>query len=99
MNNWNDSLAYHFARKLYKNDTDIFGPYLAGLHNASDWPTNQIDGATAFFGADVLKADGSVETGTGNGPPTGPDQPPTVCKSSTLLNNEAIAKDNSYVAA
>src|SRR5258705_12850918 len=49
MNNWTDSLAIHYARQLYNADAHLFGPYLAALHNAVDWPMNQIDGATAFF--------------------------------------------------
>ena len=52
MNNWIDSLAVHYSRQLYAADSDHFGPYLAKLHTAADWSTNQIDGAMAFFAAE-----------------------------------------------
>jgi hypothetical protein len=71
MNNWTDSIAIHYARKLYKSDSQVFGPYLARLHSAVSWPTNQINGATAFFRAEVLNGDRL----------TGPEQPPTLCES------------------
>ncbi|MCU1378177.1 MAG: Carbohydrate binding family 6 [Acidimicrobiales bacterium] len=74
MNNWTDSVAVHYARQLYGADTERFGPYLAAMHNAVDWPTNQIDGATAFIRAKVLDAAGGDQ-------PTGPDRPPARCAS------------------
>jgi hypothetical protein len=54
MSNWTDFLAIHQARQLYPKDTHLFGPYLAALHGGVDWTTPQIDGATAFFHAEVL---------------------------------------------
>jgi GH15 family glucan-1,4-alpha-glucosidase len=83
MNNWTDSLAIHYSRQLYKADTDNFGPYLAALHNSADWTTNQIDGATAFFGADVV----------GGGGLTGPERPPTTCKSSGEVKGDDAPVD------
>jgi GH15 family glucan-1,4-alpha-glucosidase len=72
MNNWNDSVAIHYARQLYNIDSHVFGPYLVALHNRVDWPTNQINGATAFFRADVVNG----------GKLTGPERAPTFCESS-----------------
>lgn len=84
MNNWTDSVAIHYSRELHRGDLRLFGPYLAGLHNAVDWPVNQIDGATAFFGAEVLD---------GNGQPTGPELPPTLCESSGEVKGDAAAAE------
>ena len=83
MNNWTDSLAIHYARQLYKDDPRLFGPYLAALHNAVDWPVNQIDGATAFFSAEVL--DGAQLTG--------PERPPTLCESSGEVTGDDAPAD------
>ena len=59
MNNWGDTLAVHYARQLNKSDPEILGPYMSALNNSADWATNQIDGATAFFGADVVGGGGA----------------------------------------
>lgn len=83
MNNWTDLLAIHYARKLYAKDSHLFGPYLSALHSAVDWPVNQIDGATAFFHADVL--DGS----SGGAP----EQPPTLCDSSGEVKGDDAPAD------
>ena len=37
------------AAVLFNKDTDAFGPYLSGLHYASDWATNQLDYGTMWF--------------------------------------------------
>ncbi|MDB6015090.1 MAG: Carbohydrate binding family 6 [Gammaproteobacteria bacterium] len=79
MSNWTDFLAIHQARQLYPKDTHLFGPYLAALHGGVDWTTPQIDGATAFFHAEVL---GGASSGDGQGSLTGSEQPPTLCESS-----------------
>lgn len=63
MNNWADSVAIHYARQLYQADQEHFGPYLAALHGAADWTMNQIDGATAFFGTEVLDGTGASSSG------------------------------------
>jgi hypothetical protein len=76
MNNWTDSVAIHYARQLYPKDSHLFGPYLSVLRSAVDWQVNQIDGATAFFHAEVL------DGGNGKGQLTGPERPPTLCESS-----------------
>jgi hypothetical protein len=70
LNNWSDALAIHYSRQLAKDDSRLFGPYLSGLHDALDWPVNQIDGATAFFRADIA-----------GGGSNGAEQPPTLCES------------------
>jgi GH15 family glucan-1,4-alpha-glucosidase len=73
MNNWTDSLAVHYARQLSPADPHLFGPYLAGLHSAIDWPVNQIDGATAFIRTEIIDADGASP---------GSERPPALCESS-----------------
>ena len=86
MNNWTDSVAVQYARQLYPKDSHPFGPYLVALHSAADWPVNQIDGATAFFHAQVLNPDGSVAAGA---QPTGPEKPATLCQSSGAAPGDA----------
>lgn len=50
MNNWDDMLAMHMASKLHPADTNqMYGPRLAELRYAGDWPTNQIVDATGYF--------------------------------------------------
>lgn len=50
MNNWSDTIAIHMASKLHPAHTDTqYGPRLAELHFAGDWPTNQIVDATGYF--------------------------------------------------
>jgi hypothetical protein len=83
MNNWTDSVAIHYARQLYKADSNLFGPYLAALHNAVDWPVNQIDGATAFFRAEIV----------GGGQLTGPERPSTLCESSGEVKGDDAPVD------
>jgi hypothetical protein len=78
MNNWGDTLAVHYARQLNKSDPEILGPYMSALNNSADWATNQIDGATAFFGADVVGGGGQI----------GPDKPPTTCQSSGQVTGD-----------
>jgi hypothetical protein len=87
INNWNDAVAIHYARKLYPKDSELFGPYLAALHNAADWPVNQIEGATAFFRAEV------VSDGSDNRQPTGPERPPTFCPSSGEVKGDDLPAD------
>jgi hypothetical protein len=77
MNNWSDSLAIHYARQLYPKDSHVFGPYLVALRSKADWTVNQIDGATAFFHAEVLGGNTSA-----SGQPNGPERPVTLCESS-----------------
>jgi hypothetical protein len=89
MNNWTDSLAIHYARQLHAADPEQFGPYLAAVHSAVDWPMNQIDGATAFFGAEVLDQSGSAS----GGQLTGPERPPTLCESSGEVKGDDLAAD------
>jgi hypothetical protein len=85
MNNWVDTVAIHQARQLYKKDTHLFGPDLVALQSAIDWPVNQIDGATAFFHADVVG-------GGDNGQITGSDDSASPCESSgTVQGDDAAA--------
>jgi hypothetical protein len=79
MNNWTDTVAVHYARQLYPKDSHLFGPYLAALHNGIDWTVSQIDGAAAFFHADVLN---NNDNGYGTKQLTGPERAPTLCESS-----------------
>ncbi len=89
MNNWTDSVAVHYARQLYAADSHLFGPYLARLHGAVDWTTNQIDGATAFFGAEVLDEGGAASSEQ----PTGPERPMTLCESSGEVRGDDAEAD------
>jgi GH15 family glucan-1,4-alpha-glucosidase len=91
MNNWTDFLAIHYARQLYPKDSHLFGPYLAAMHSAVDWPVNQIDGASAFFHAEVLQPNGS---GSSQGQPTGPERPPTLCESSGQPKGDGAPADS-----
>lgn len=77
MNNWADTLAIHQARQIYKKDTHLFGPYLVELHSAIDWPVSQIDGAAAFFHAEVVGG-----TSGSSGQIVGPDPSAAPCDSS-----------------
>jgi hypothetical protein len=88
MNNWTDSLAIHYARQLYPKDNHVFGPYLVALRNGVDWSVNQIDGATAFFHAEVLGGNPSS-----NGQPNGPERPATLCESSGDAKGDNLAAD------
>ena len=49
MNNWTDLVAIHHSAQLDTAHEPVYGPRLASLHYKGDWPTNQIDGATAYF--------------------------------------------------
>jgi GH15 family glucan-1,4-alpha-glucosidase len=49
MNNWSNIVGIHMASKLSPADTGTYGPRLAELHWSGDWPTNQLNDATAFF--------------------------------------------------
>lgn len=80
MNNWNDLIAIHYARQLYKSDLNHFGPYLSALHKRLDWTVNQIDGATAFFRAQA--DDGSNVTGS--------EPEPSLCESSGEVTGDDI---------
>jgi GH15 family glucan-1,4-alpha-glucosidase len=91
MNNWNDFLAIQYARKLYPKDSHQFGPNLVALHSAADWTVNQIDGATAFFHADVLDPSGNP---VGQGQPTGPARPQSLCESSGDARGDDAPADN-----
>jgi hypothetical protein len=91
MNNWTDSVAIHYARQLYKKDSHLFGPYLVALRSAVDWPVNQIDGATAFFHAEVLGGNGP--NGGGKGQLTGPEKPATLCESSGNASGDDAPAD------
>jgi GH15 family glucan-1,4-alpha-glucosidase len=88
MNNWTDSLAIHYARQLYPKDSHVFGPYLVALRSKADWTVNQIDGATAFFHAEVLGGNGG-----GNGQPNGPEKPATLCESSGDAKGDDLPAD------
>jgi GH15 family glucan-1,4-alpha-glucosidase len=88
MNNWTDSLAIHYARQLYPKDSHVFGPYLVSLRSAADWSVNQIDGATAFFHAEVLGGNGS-----GTAQPNGPEQPASLCESSGDVKGDDLPAD------
>ena len=89
MNNWADSVAIHYARQLYQADQEQFGPYLAALHGSVDWTMNQIDGATAFFGTEVLDGTGA----SGGRSATGPERPSALCESSGEVNGDDLAAD------
>jgi hypothetical protein len=90
MNNWADSVAIHYARQLYQADQEHFGPYLAALHGAVDWTMNQIDGATAFFGTEVLDGTGAS---AGGRPATGPERPSVLCEASGEVKGDDLAAD------
>jgi GH15 family glucan-1,4-alpha-glucosidase len=90
MNNWTDTLAIHYARQLYPKDSHVFGPYLVALRGAADWQVNQIDGATAFFHAEVLGGNGS---GSASGQPNGPEKPATLCESSGDAKGDDLPAD------
>ena len=92
MNNWTDTVAVHYARQLYKKDSHLFGPYLAGFYSATDWTVSQIDGATAFFHADVLDASPSGN-GNGKGPVTGPERAAGLCESSGDVRGDDAPAD------
>jgi hypothetical protein len=94
INNWTDSMAIHYARQLHATDPYLFGPYLAALHNAVDWPVNQIDGATAFFRAEVLAGVGTDSGGAGEARLTGPERPPTLCESSGEVTGDDAPVDH-----
>ena len=81
MSNWSDSVAIHYARQLYRQDSQLFGPYLSALHDAADWPTNQIDGATAFLRGEVEGPDATAGGATVPAQSSGPDPPPSICES------------------
>ena len=83
MNNWSNLLGMHYARQLAKNDPHLFGPYLARLHSAIDWPVNQIDGATALFRAEINSG------GTDNGP----EPPLSLCESSGNVRGDDASAD------
>jgi hypothetical protein len=84
MNNWSDSIAIHYSRQLFKSDPHLFGPYLAGLHSALDWPVNQIDGATALFRSQVAG---------GAGGDLGPERPASLCESSGAARGDDAPAD------
>jgi GH15 family glucan-1,4-alpha-glucosidase len=88
MNNWSDFLAIHYARQLYPKDSHVFGPYLVALRSRADWTVNQIDGATAFFHAEVLGGNG-----TAGGQPNGPERPATLCESSGDAKGDDLPAD------
>lgn len=93
MNNWTDSVAVHYARQLHNGDLYLFGPYLSGLHQATDWTVNQIDGATGFFRAEVVDGDRV----------TGPEKPQSLCESSGDVVGDNLPSDpgvrQSYASA
>ncbi len=91
MNNWSDFVAIHQARQLYPKDTHLFGPYLVDLFSSVDWTTSQIDGATAFFHAEVLG--GSNGSGGGQTALTGPERAPTLCESSGDVKGDDAPAD------
>ena len=49
MNNWMDLVAIHQSAKAYETADTASAPRLTALHWKGDWPTNQIDGAGAYF--------------------------------------------------